>query len=872
MKKMTNRYIVTFLSAVLLLGTGCQREFPGMETDDNLTIRIADVELNTKTSYDSFDGKFAWDEGDQVALFFSSSSGSGQYWDYTVEVDQTNPAVATILASSAKFKTRKGYAVYPASAAVRNDSGELQVELPDAYDVSDIIAGNNTGLTADYTPAPMVADNSIVPTSNRLDFYHVGALMRVTFPDVDPATVTVVATFDKDVTGTYTVDTTDPTAPFIQTQGNTTNNVITFTVASSESGVGPNVTTFSLNLPVPCGVYQSVRVESLDKDGNVLASRTFADGSLDMRRHHGKRLSAGESPIRFVMEGLKDIINDAEYTGGIISLGDEFKSYVTNGVSEEAEAFHFEFSETGAAGSWTTTWPDWLNLGAGVDLRGNVDGQPLSIVAIPQVNAIPLDGNGIPLDEHTNALRAAAQKSDFDLSTINVATGATVDRTTANCYVVQAAGTYKFPLVYGNGIKNGATNQDAYRARNGVDGGQRNYAARTPWSTYPEMKYIGGFLDHLGGYIGYQGALPYIETQHAGKTFTAQLLWMDSPGLIENVAITGSGRDAYITFSVPMDNITQGNAVLAVFADDKIAWSWHIWVTDHDLSSANLPLTPHTTVAYRQRIMKENLGWVDTRVMSRYDGRTVYVRLVQDDPDGAYSEPILLTQKQGPTKITYGNSPYYAWGRKDPFPGFNGDYDAPLNKPVYPSAADNNPYAPQYGLPGRKPIAQMIQEPYIQYLDNGYTYSSPTYANLWNSTAADMPTQTSTTHYHEFITKTVYDPSPVGYKIPNVEAWRGFSATNTKWVTKEEDEQMRGPGRVYPATGVEQLFFPALGERDLILANVGLQGMYTSATHDIHKTSGLWRFIRWRFRNENASIVTGGETSDYTSVRCTPDE
>jgi hypothetical protein len=860
MKKMTNRYIVTFLSAVLLLGTGCQREFPGMESDDNLTIRIADAELNTKTSYDSHDGKFAWDAGDQVALYFSD----GYFYNYTVELNGSDRSVATILASSARGKTREGFAVYPASAAKMSQAGDLQVEMPDAYDVSDIIAGNNTGLTTDFTPSPMVADNSIVPTSNRLDFYHVGALMRVTFPNVDPATVTVVATFDKDVTGTYTVDTTDPTAPFIQTQGNTTNNVITFTVASSESGVGPNVTTFSLNLPVPCGVYQSVRVESLDKDGNVLASRTFADGSLDMRRHHGKRLSAGDSPIRFVMEGLKDIINDAEYTGGIISLSDEFKSYVTNGVSEEAEAFHFEFSETGAAGSWTTTWPEWLNLGAGVDLRGNVDGQPLSIVAAPQENAIPLDGNGIPLDEHTNALRAAAQKSDFDLSTINVATGATVDRTTANCYVVQAAGTYKFPLVYGNGVKGGAINEVAYRAKKGPTASGYRTDAGAQYPNQPNMRFIGRFLDHLGGYI----TSPYIETQHNGKTFTAQLLWMDSPGLIENVAITGSGQDAYITFSVPKDNITQGNAVLAVLADGVIAWSWHIWVTDHDLSSANLPLTPHTTVAYRQKILKENLGWVDTRIMSRYDGRTAYVRVVQDDPDGVKSEPILLTQKQGPTTITYGNSPYYGWGRKDPIPGFNGDYDAPLNKPVYPSAADGNQYAPQYGLPGRMPIEQMIREPYKQYLDNGYTYTSPTWYNLWNSTG---DYQNATQAETEFITKSVYDPSPVGYKVPNIITFRGFSAANTKWVSKEEDEQMRGPGRVYPATGVEQIFFPALGERDLILANVGLQGMYNSATGHLYTAASIWRFLRIRFR-EDMFTLQSGETSDYSVVRCTPDE
>ena len=45
--------------------------------------------------------------------------------------------------------------------------------------------------------------------------------------------------------------------------------------------------------------------------------------------------------------------------------------------------------------------------------------------------------------------------TDFDLSTVSHS------RNTANCYVVNASGTYTFPLVYGNGIKNGAPNAPA---------------------------------------------------------------------------------------------------------------------------------------------------------------------------------------------------------------------------------------------------------------------------------------------------------------------------------------------------------------------------------------------------------------------------
>ena len=108
-------------------------------------------------------------------------------------------------------------------------------------------------------------------------------------------------------------------------------------------------------------------------------------------------------------------------------------------------------------------------------------------------------------------------------------------------------------------------------------------------------------------------------------------------------------------------------------------------------------------------------------------------------------------------------------------------------------------------------------------------------------------------------------------KIPNVQMWTGFGTTNTKWVNKEDDEQMRGPGRIYPATGVEQIFLPAVGQRDLILTNVGIQGMYTSATGYLYTAASIWRFHRMRFR-EDMYTVQGAETSDYTSVRCTPDE
>ena len=43
-------------------------------------------------------------------------------------------------------------------------------------------------------------------------------------------------------------------------------------------------------------------------------------------------------------------------------------------------------------------------------------------------------------------------------------------QSTANCYVITAPGTYSFPLVYGNAIKNGVKNESAYKVTNLLNG------------------------------------------------------------------------------------------------------------------------------------------------------------------------------------------------------------------------------------------------------------------------------------------------------------------------------------------------------------------------------------------------------------------
>ena len=168
----------------------------------------------------------------------------------------------------------------------------------------------------------------------------------------------------------------------------------------------------------------------------------------------------------------------------------------------------------------------------------------------------------------------------IDLSMLDCAGTPRASRWTANCYMVHTAGNYKLPLVYGNAIKDGATNANAYT---GVEGNNVTL-------TFPR---------HDGQAI----TDPWIKNN--GITVkSAQLLWQDAQGLITTVGIDGD----YLTLTVGKDATTQeGNALIAAKdADNNIVWSWHIWVTNQTFAT----LTEVNTGSYIYQLTPVNLGWV----------------------------------------------------------------------------------------------------------------------------------------------------------------------------------------------------------------------------------------------------------------------
>jgi hypothetical protein len=212
-------------------------------------------------------------------------------------------------------------------------------------------------------------------------------------------------------------------------------------------------------------------------------------------------------------------------------------------------------------------------------------------------------------------------------------------------------------------------------------------------------------------------------------------------------------------------------------AAGTIVWSWHIWVMD-DLArletvkvTADLSLEGGTVPWVK--FMKVNLGWYDADLVSY--PRSVKVRFKQNE-SGITQEVTLLQQQSNP----HGGNPYYQWGRKDPMLGSN-EFLSGDHAQYY---TDESTKFTIHGAPHeRVSIGKGIQTPNVFYTngmwkasypytyyagDNYYNFGWCTgrYDNMWN---ADGVFNTDNR-----VVKTVYDPCPAGFKIPNRDAYSGL--------------------------------------------------------------------------------------------------
>lgn len=551
---------------------------------------------------------------------------------------------------------------------------------------------------------------------------------------------------------------------------------------------------------------------------NVTSDGQTVDKTLDLKKDGSfmtfdkckkYRINVGapavEEPWTYVVE---DIDNITLY-GHLASPNNAFtvKSYRKRGTgsSAEYEAVKWKVQyATSASGPWSDTQPTgWQTNGAKFSIS-NTSGNG-SLPSVGESNAANVLRDHTTTETETGEYYDSEQAaiatmrargtlpsttSDagdgyFDLSKhpiypVSAIDGAEIARETANCYVITRPGKYKFPLVYGNAIRNGSTNQKAY----------------APTASDASNYYLRNFVRHDNQPI----TDPWLKNNGATPT-SAVVVWQDVKDMDHRILLEGSSDlfidGDYVKFEIKSENIRPGNILIAVKKGSDIVWSWHIWVTEKDLSPHNVTDKNSQT----HGMMGYNLGWTDKGTVkgNHWDDWKFYVRIVQTDDGGnvlSIGNPMnenttgaadVFSVIQYGESITVdanvGSNCFYQWGRKDPIlpATTTGDHTTSINKHYYSSTysditESNTKVTTETNSGG---FGYSIKNPYkILYTRPSYQYhSSNYYGNLWDVDliAHKGTTENSLSVNNRLPIKSVYDPSPRGYVVPYTFAFTGFS-------------------------------------------------------------------------------------------------
>ena len=404
-----------------------------------------------------------------------------------------------------------------------------------------------------------------------------------------------------------------------------------------------------------------------------------------------------------------------------------------------------------------------------------------------------------------NTQRGSAD-SPYDLSTHDE-NGDPIAQTTANCYVVSAAGTYQLPLVYGNAKKNGSENSAAYQG--------------------------GKFKDYQNNTI---------NNSRITNADNAVLVWSDGFFMFKDIHLDEAREN--LVFTIDSNYMQQANAVLAVRdASNRIMWSWHIWVTERPVYTEIHTLQDLYNSNNTYELMQCNLGWVDGK-MVYYNQRNLTFQFTQ--PDSGRTATLNVTQEGETFDYKDVGSTYYQWGRKDPLVALK-NWDSYRYEDYRLHETGDPNYVYRYET-GPTDIGNAIQHPNVFYTrgtTGGADWNSDHITTLWN-TYENGGTLESTTSV-----KTIYDPSPRGFKVPMPRAFavwvnghKGDESTKGElngyiYEDDEDDEDdLHNKYRVYPQDnrGGKEIPLTATGQR----ADVAGLPVYEENGSLTSEVGGLW--------------------------------
>ena len=590
---------------------------------------------------------------------------------------------------------------------------------------------------------------------------------------------------------------------------------------------------------------------------------------------------------------VDDIANISTY-GHVATpnLGFTVKSYRKNasGTKTEAVKWKVQYS-TSKDGPWSDTQPtSWTPTYGAMFSITNTSGNG-SLPSVGEANKANILRNhddseksesGFDSEQAAIAVlqgRGTLPSSGegyFDLSkhpfypvndTEDAVDGSERARETANCYVITRPGKYKFPLVYGNAIRNGRTNEASYAPQGSSAVNDINYFLRR-------------FVRH--------DDLPIVDPwlKNNGATPTdAVVVWQDVTNEDMQILLDSdiSVDEDFVYFEIKSERIRPGNILLAARKNGTIVWSWHLWVTEKDL-------TPHHMKDKKDwefDMMNYNLGWTDKVEAHGYHWNDwpFYVRIIQTDASGnilnstnpqnvdstGAADVFSVTQFGESISVdaNVGSNTFYQWGRKDPMlPAASSN----TNKRIYSKAYSLSDIVEGENkvvtvLNNNGTFGQSIKTPYnIFYSRNGDNHlyvgralnneggsiGVALYTNLWDTgmishKAAMDNAEPGVSHnainlINRLPVKSVYDPCPPGFVVPYAFAFTGFSsgAWNQNWV-QGSNEPHPASGSAYVSDGIEfpdgyggRIYIPYAGAR------AGDGGDFDRALYDVTSTMYYW--------------------------------
>ena len=283
----------------------------------------------------------------------------------------------------------------------------------------------------------------------------------------------------------------------------------------------------------------------------------------------------------------------------------------------------------------------------------------------------------------------------------------------------------------------------------------------------------------------------------------AQVLWEtwndDSEVTPGSVLASASYAEDFVIIHTP-ETLHPGNAVVAVLNEDgDILWSWHIWI----------PATPVETAAYG--------GIMGADLMDRNLGALVATAATDSQID----------------ILSYGM--VYQWGRKDPF--------------TAAGAFNSSTQATYAGEPEEVAAMQISLEESIAH--------PRLLGHINNGDWADIPNN----EYWNELEKTIYDPCPPGYRVPNRtgDFWTSDLTAQSGWGVNVAAGWLKlgSPSAVFPIAGYRDDY--SVGG----MAKVGVRTLYwfARATDDA-KAAGA------DLRSDKAYTFGSAPKARLGSVRC----